>query len=148
MEGMLCKKCRRWRPVAYCPQCDCASRTYTTPDKFDPITVKRNSPKEQIIELASKSRQEITPHQYKTSKPDVEQVSNLALPKNWVDKEQKFYWNQNMVYFNFGKHKNKSLNAVAKAFPDYLCWISSENFSQDIKNMALNALKGIFPSLE
>jgi hypothetical protein len=128
MEGKLCKKCHRWRPIDYCPYCDCASRTYTTPDNFDRKAVKINNHRETI------------------SKPYIKHVYKLTPSKIWVDKELKFYWNQNKVYFNFGKHKNKSLNDVANDSPGYLQWITGEDFSPFIKKMALDALQGIFPS--
>jgi len=63
------------------------------------------------------------------------------------DSEGKFTWSQGEATFNFGKHKERSLREIAVDYPDYLEWMSRGDFSPEIKDIVIKALKGEFPEL-
>jgi len=65
--------------------------------------------------------------------------------ENAVDSEGKFTWSQGEATFNFGKHKERSLREIAVDYPDYLEWMSRGDFSPEIKDIVIKALKGEFP---
>ena len=65
--------------------------------------------------------------------------------ENAVDSEGKFTWSQGEATFNFGKHKERSLREIAIDYPDYLEWMSRGDFSPEIKDIVIKALKGGFP---
>lgn len=62
-----------------------------------------------------------------------------------VDSEGKFKWSQGEAMFNFGKYKGRSLREIAADYPDYLEWIYRGDFSPEIKDIVIKALKGEFP---
>ncbi len=64
----------------------------------------------------------------------------------WVDATRKFAWTSSgEAVFGFGKHKGKALREVATSTPDYLEWIISNDFSEEVKQIARDALGGYFP---
>jgi len=64
----------------------------------------------------------------------------------WVDASRKFAWTASgEAVFGFGKHRGKGLRAVAASAPDYLEWIISSDFSEEVKQIARDALEGNFP---
>ena len=65
--------------------------------------------------------------------------------ENTVDSEGKFIWSQGEATFNFGKHRERSLREIAADYPDYLEWMSSGDFSPEIKDIVTKSLKGEFP---
>lgn len=67
----------------------------------------------------------------------------------YFGREKKFRWWNGEVYPLFGKYaRKKSLREIAAKHPDYLKWILSADFSDEIKTTAENALCGKFPSLQ
>ncbi|MEZ4649772.1 MAG: 3'-5' exonuclease [Candidatus Eisenbacteria bacterium] len=60
----------------------------------------------------------------------------------FVDRERRFFWRDGEPSFNFGDHKGKSLREVADEFPDYLDWILRKNFSDEVKAICQDALRG------
>ncbi|MEK7287827.1 MAG: 3'-5' exonuclease [Elusimicrobiota bacterium] len=64
----------------------------------------------------------------------------------FVDSEGRFTWRYGQAYFNFGKHKGRSLEEIARRDGDYLSWLStSENSSDELVAIARSALEGVFP---
>ncbi|HNW55635.1 MAG TPA: 3'-5' exonuclease [bacterium] len=66
----------------------------------------------------------------------------------YVDEEKRFYWRSGEAYFNFSKHKDRSLADVAKTDANFLQWVLSADFSSETKNIVERALQGEFPRKE
>ena len=67
----------------------------------------------------------------------------------FVDQERKFRWWNGKAYMMFGKYaKKNSLQEIVRMDPGYLEWILSANFSEEVKALVSNALKGQFPVFE
>ena len=64
----------------------------------------------------------------------------------YFDAERKFCWWSGNLYPTFGKYRRKKhIKDIVKAERSYLKWIASADFSDEIKAMAENALRGEFP---
>ncbi len=63
----------------------------------------------------------------------------------YVDNERKFYWRYGKAHFAFSKHRDESLENIAKTDPAFLRWVLSADFSERIKEIIRGALKGEFP---
>ncbi|MEE8359365.1 MAG: 3'-5' exonuclease [Candidatus Omnitrophota bacterium] len=64
----------------------------------------------------------------------------------YFDKDRKFGWWNGELYPTFGKHRYKSgLKELAQKERPYLEWILGSDFSDKIKTLIRNALKGEFP---
>lgn len=73
---------------------------------------------------------------------DLDQLHDLQWP-GWIDAEGKFRFNKEGVPIcSFGKHRNLPMNKIPN---DYWKWLTKANFPFEIKELADNALKGIFP---
>jgi DNA polymerase-3 subunit epsilon len=70
-----------------------------------------------------------------------------GLDDSVVDSEGKFIWSEDGdVQVNFGKHRGERLADVVTADPDYLNWLSgSEDFSEEVRNIAGSAISGRLP---
>jgi DNA polymerase-3 subunit epsilon len=69
------------------------------------------------------------------------------IEENCIDPEGKFVWVEGKPVCNFGrKHKGRRLEEIAQQDPSYLLWISTADFSLQVRTIAENALKGQFPS--
>jgi DNA polymerase III subunit epsilon len=65
---------------------------------------------------------------------------------DYFDKEGKFSWWNGELYPMFGKYRRmKSLRGIAGSDRRYLEWIMDADFSDSVKKLAKDALKGIFP---
>jgi len=64
---------------------------------------------------------------------------------NYIDLVGKLVWDGNESVISFGKHKGKSLKALAAEVPDYLEWMLRQDFSPEVKDIVKNALNGEFP---
>jgi DNA polymerase III subunit epsilon len=65
---------------------------------------------------------------------------------DYFDKERKFCWWNGQLYPMFGKHgKKKHLKDIAKEDREYLHWMLTKDFADDIKAMIKKALAGEFP---
>jgi DNA polymerase-3 subunit epsilon len=63
-----------------------------------------------------------------------------------VDKEGKLVWRDAEAYFNFGKHRYRSLEQVTREDPDYIDWIVAKgDFPMDFIDICRNARRGFFP---
>jgi len=67
----------------------------------------------------------------------------------FYDADRKFRWWNGELYMMFGKYARKeSVREVARKDPGYLEWMLGKDFSEDIKLLVGNALKGQFPKQE
>jgi DNA polymerase-3 subunit epsilon len=63
-----------------------------------------------------------------------------------VDREGKLMWRDGEAFFNFGKHRYKSLAEVCKLDSDYLDWIINKgDFAAELVEICRRARKGVFP---
>jgi len=65
--------------------------------------------------------------------------------ENTIDVEGKFIWAEGEAVFSFGRHTGRLLKEIAVEYPDYLEWISSGDFSAEVKDIVIKALDGGFP---
>jgi len=66
---------------------------------------------------------------------------------DYFDKERKFKWWNGQLYPMFGKHaRRNSIRQIVKKDRNYLNWILSKDFSEEVKSMIKNALAGTFPT--
>ncbi len=79
--------------------------------------------------------------------PNVDFLSEFsnALSSEWVDRTRRFRWNGDEVVLNFGSKIGTPLRELAKNDTNYLKWIISANFTDEVKTIASNALVGKFP---
>ncbi|MBI4668022.1 MAG: 3'-5' exonuclease [Elusimicrobia bacterium] len=64
----------------------------------------------------------------------------------FVDGEGKFIWRYGAAFFNFGKHKGRPLEEVARGDRDYIAWLmNGETTSPELAAICRNALDGEFP---
>ncbi len=64
----------------------------------------------------------------------------------FFDAERRFRWWNGELYMMFGKYARKeSLREIAKKDPGYLAWMQGKDFSEDVKALVADALKGKFP---
>lgn len=65
---------------------------------------------------------------------------------DFYDNERKFCWWNGKLYLMFGKYARKqSLEELVKTDPGYLSWILNKDFSEGVKSVVRDALKGQFP---
>jgi len=62
-----------------------------------------------------------------------------------VDRERRFKFCGEEVVVNFGKHSGRTLRDLAENDPGFLRWITRNDFSDEVKEIAANALAGKFP---
>ncbi len=64
----------------------------------------------------------------------------------YFDKERKFSWWNGELYPMFGKYgRKKHIRSIARDDREYLKWILTKDFSEDIKTMIRDSLDGRFP---
>ena len=64
----------------------------------------------------------------------------------FFDREKKFRWWNGKLYPMFGKYARRlSLQEVAQRDPAYLEWVLAADFSDEVKGLVQDALKGKFP---
>jgi len=78
---------------------------------------------------------------------DVSGLCDICNPagKYYVDSGGKFIWADGEAVFNFGKHKGRALKEMAADYPDYLGWITRQDFSAEVNEIVIKALGGEFP---
>jgi DNA polymerase III subunit epsilon len=84
-------------------------------------------------------------HRYPDLPRTVKELSAFCFPhpENAVDETGKFIWIGNDAAFNFGKWRGKLLkDPLVKG---YLKWITTGDFSDEVKEIAEDALMGIYP---
>ena len=85
---------------------------------------------------------------YGKGEDDIKILGSFNYKNNveFFDGEKKFRWWNGKLYMMFGKYaKQYSLQEIVKKDPKYLEWIISANFSEEVKALVENALKGQFP---
>lgn len=76
---------------------------------------------------------------------NIEGLHTFCRDPNWVDSDGKFVWVGDAVVINFSKHKGRTLEDMGKNETGFLNWIISKDFSPEVKKIAGDAIKGIFP---
>lgn len=65
---------------------------------------------------------------------------------DFYDKDRKFCWWNGKLYLMFGKHARKTpLEELVKTDAGYLNWILNADFSEGVKKVVGDALKGLIP---
>ena len=63
----------------------------------------------------------------------------------FVDVDKKFIWKNGEACFTFGKYKGQPLSKITKNDCEYLEWMLSQDFSNEVRNIIRSALRGQFP---
>ena len=64
---------------------------------------------------------------------------------SWIDGNGRFKWQGEEAMVGFGKHNGQLLKNVALENPGFLKWIINNDFPEDAKKVAREALNGTFP---
>lgn len=62
-----------------------------------------------------------------------------------LDRNRRFKWNGDEAVVNFGKYSGRTLRDLAENEPGFLRWIIKNDFPDDVKAIAQDALIGKFP---
>lgn len=62
-----------------------------------------------------------------------------------IDPDGRFKWRNGEAVICFGKNTGLSIKKVAIENPEFFRWILKADFSREVKDIAANALRGIFP---
>ncbi len=67
-----------------------------------------------------------------------------------IDAAGRFVWSEaGDPIINFGKYKGHTLYDMAEQYPDYLIWVANnDSFTEEQRQIAMNAANGIMPDLE
>ena len=79
---------------------------------------------------------------------DLPALHEAQFPKNphAIDGGARFVWNaQGEATIGFGKHRGTPLSRIDKG---YLKWIVGQEFTEEVKTIARNALNGVYPTKE
>lgn len=78
---------------------------------------------------------------------DVDGLHAVCNPgsEHFIDAEGKFLWQDGEAVLGFGKHQGTPLSQLAAEKPDYLQWMLTGTFSDEVKGIARDALRGTFP---
>ncbi len=78
---------------------------------------------------------------------DVAALHELSRPpeSRFADADKRFLWRDGEIVFAFSEHRGKTLEEVAEKFPGFLDWMISKSFSEESKQIARDARRGIFP---
>lgn len=81
--------------------------------------------------------------------PGIQRFLN-PIPDNALDQEGMFVWSsEGDAVFNFGRYRGEGLLKVAEEAPDYLAWMADRpDFSDEVKQIAADAIRGEFPHPE
>lgn len=79
---------------------------------------------------------------------DLEQLDQLCNPHSpdKVDADGKLRWEENEVVINFGSKSGISLRQLVRNEPNFLRWMLNKGFSEEVKAIVRDALKGNFPT--
>lgn len=87
-------------------------------------------------------------NKYGATEEGIESLREIDYERSldYFDKERKFRWWNSQLYPMFGKHaRRNSIRQIVKKDRNYLEWILSKDFSEEVKSMIRNALSGTFP---
>jgi DNA polymerase-3 subunit epsilon len=78
---------------------------------------------------------------------DVAALHELSRPaeSRFADPDKRFLWRDGEIVFAFGEHRGKTLEEVAVKHPGFLDWMIAKTFSEEAKQIARDARRGIFP---
>lgn len=78
---------------------------------------------------------------------NIPSLHEFCNPKDstWIDDNGKLAWFKGEAIINFGKHQGKTLKFMSENDPSYLNWITSRDFSSEVKEIVNNAIKNEFP---
>jgi len=79
--------------------------------------------------------------------PSLNEFSSLKDPL-WIDYNGKLAWHNGKAIINFGQYQGKTLEDISKSDSGYLKWMTSADFSSEVKRIINNALEGKFPKPE
>ena len=86
---------------------------------------------------------------YAPGKEQVEALQDFDYKQRseYFDADRRFRWWNGELYMLFGKYaKKESMQTIVKKDPQYLEWVLSKDFSDEVKVMVQSALKGQFPA--
>jgi len=85
--------------------------------------------------------------QYNELPRDVIALQNFVAPRNpsYIDEEGKFIWHNGKATINFGTHQGKTLEFLSNNEQDYLRWVTTADFSSEVKLIVNGAINGKFP---
>ena len=66
--------------------------------------------------------------------------------QDYFDADGRFYWKDEQICFSFSKHKHRPLAEVVEKEPTFLDWMLAHDFSDEVKTLIKNALKGKYPA--
>jgi DNA polymerase-3 subunit epsilon len=72
-------------------------------------------------------------------------IADFCRDPNWVDDAGCFIWQNDEVCINFSKHLGTPLSIMASTQPGFLRWMISNQFDASAKDVAKQALQGIYP---
>ena len=72
------------------------------------------------------------------------EFSDLTDP-DAIDRTRRFKWSGDEAVVNFGKNAGRTLRDLADNDPGFLRWITRNDFPDDVKKIAADALVGKFP---
>jgi len=78
---------------------------------------------------------------------DVEGLHEISRPPEgrFADPDKRFLWRDGEIVFAFSEHRGKTLAEVAEKHPGFLDWMLTKSFSEESKQIARDARKGVFP---
>ena len=65
--------------------------------------------------------------------------------ENWIDSSGKFRWMEGVPSLAFSKHSGRTIRDIATNEPGFFKWMLRGTFPADTKQIAQDALQGIFP---
>ena len=85
---------------------------------------------------------------YGSAEKGIESLKEIDYERSsdYFDRERKFCWWNGQLYPTFGKHgKKKHIKDIAREDREYLEWILTKDFDDDVKMMIQKVLDGQFP---
>lgn len=92
--------------------------------------------------MGQATRYEDIPH-------ELEALAAYCLPERnpaWLDPEGKFTWRNGEPVITFTKHAGRTLRELARAERGFCEWMLSKDFSDDVKTLVRDAIRGRFPT--
>lgn len=76
---------------------------------------------------------------------EIKSIQNRAT-YDFFDSEGKFYWKDEQLCFSFSKHKHRPLVEMVEKERAFLEWMITADFSDEVKQIIKDALKGKYPT--
>jgi DNA polymerase-3 subunit epsilon len=86
-------------------------------------------------------------HRYADLPLRVSELHDFCHPQHpdWLDPDGRIVWKSGEPVLSFGRHRDRSLQAIAAEEPDYLRWMMQSSFSDEVVSIIEAALRGDFP---